>query len=397
MKVIAVLESPITIGGGFNQALNAILQMQRVCEGKFDFEVFTTYEENIKYLQQFGIKSVVFSFSFVDKLLVKLSTSSLWQTIQLRSRIIGAFEKKLEQHGCDLAYFVTATACISSLQRLNYIATVWDSCHRDMPEFPEMRDFNQLYLRDRYNRNSLFPAVVAIVDAVSSVDSIAFRYGVDHARLLPMPFTPSPFLSSNTAKSKDEVLATYKLSTGYYFYPAQFWAHKNHIRILEALLLSNKDGVKYTVVFAGGDQGNLAHLERFVEQNNLDSQVHFLGFVPTDDMRGLYEGCQAVIMPTYFGPTNLPPLEAWMLEKPLIYSSLFCEQAKDAAVLVDPDEASQLASAMSFCMDEGNCKQLIKAGQVRLRELNNELKASEEELLAILSRFEKRLRCWSKK
>jgi len=395
MKIITVLENSVTSGGGFNQALNAILQMQRVCENRFEFEVFTTQPENVPYLSKLGINSVTVSFSLKDKFLAKLSISSLWQTIQSRIKIIGAFEKKLVAHGCDLVYFVTPSGYLGSLQRLNYITTVWDTCHRDTPEFPEVRDFNVLFIRDRIYQNYLSPAVVVLVDSVVSAESIAFRYGVDRTRLLPVPFSPSPFLGSELAKSRDEVLAKYNLDAGYYFYPAQFWAHKNHIRILEAILLLNRNGVQHTVVFAGGDQGNQAHVERFVEQNDLGSQVRFLGFVPADDMRGLYEACRAVLMPTYFGPTNVPPLEAWMLGKPLIYSALFAEQAKDAAALVDPDDVAQLASAMTSCMDQAFCEQLVKAGRSRLKALDNDIKASEDELLVRLSRFEKRLHCWS--
>lgn len=394
MKVVAVIENSITAGGGFNQALNAILQMQGICKGKFEFKVFTSHDENVNYLKQFDITSVMFSFSIVDKILAKLSINSWWQTIQSSIRIIGKFEKKLVLHGCDLVYFVTPSGYAPSLQRLNYIATVWDTCHRDTPEFPEVREFNQFFIRERNYQNNLSPALVVLVDSVSLADSIAFRYGVDRSRLLPMPFSPSQFLSSALAKSKCDVLAKYNLDEGYFFYPAQFWAHKNHIRILEALLLLKGNGLNFKVVFVGGDQGNRASVERFVEQNDLANQVRFLGFAPADEMRGLYEGCQAVVMPTYFGPTNVPPLEAWMLGKPLIYSTHFAAQVKDAAVLVDPDDASQLASAMSSCIDEEFCKQMVILGRSRLQELNNELKASEMELFARLSRFEKRLNCW---
>ncbi len=95
MKVIAVLEYTLSAGGGFSQALNAILQMQRVCVGKFDFEVFTTQPENSSYLHQLDINHVIFSYSLIDKLLAKLSINSFWQAIQSRIRIIGAFEKKI--------------------------------------------------------------------------------------------------------------------------------------------------------------------------------------------------------------------------------------------------------------------------------------------------------------
>ena len=148
------------------------------------------------------------------------------------------------------------------------------------------------------------------------------------------------------------------------------------------------------MVFAGGDMGNRKTVERFITRNGLAGQVKILGFVPAEDMRGLYSGCRAVVMPTYFGPTNLPPLEAWMIGKPLIYSSHLHEQAGDAAILVDPDEANDLAEALKACMDGRLCTELIEKGHRRLQEIEGQRNAAEAELLARLVQFEKRSRCW---
>ena len=397
MKVIAILEHTITGGGGFNQALNAIIQMKSLCEGRFEFEVFSTDPDNQIHLEKLGISSVTFSYSLIDKLLAKLGINPFWQTIQSRIKFIGSFEKKLLKHKCDLVYFTTPSGYVSSLQRLNYITTIWDNCHRDTPEFPEVRNFNQFLIRERNNISVLASAFIIIVDSISLADSISKRYGVDRSRLLSMPFAPSPLLSSGSPLNKKEVMAKHNLEEGYFFYPAQFWSHKNHIRILEALILLNEKGQTYKVVFAGGDQGNKKYCEQFVKDNKMLDQVYFLGFVSSDDMQGLYEGCRAVIMPSYFGPTNLPPLEAWSYKKPLIYSSRFNEQAKDAAVLVDPDDASQLASAIVTCMDKDHCNKLIKSGLVRLNQLNREREISESELFMRLQTFSKRLNCWDRK
>ena len=138
MKVIAILEHSITGGGGFNQALNAILQMKKICKGRFEFEVFSTHAENYAHLQKLGISSVIFSYSLMDKLLAKIGIYSLWQAIQSRIKIIGPFEKKLTRHKCNLVYFTTPSGYVASLQKLNYITTIWDTCHRDTPEFPEV-------------------------------------------------------------------------------------------------------------------------------------------------------------------------------------------------------------------------------------------------------------------
>jgi len=394
MKIVAVLECPITAGGGFNQALNAILQMQRICEGQFEFEVFTTKLENIGYLKKIGVNAVDFSFSIIDKLLSKLSLGIWWQTIQGRIRLVGSFEKKLIEHSCDLVYFVTPSINSPTLQRLNYILTVWDLSHRDTPEFPEVRDFNQFYERDCYYQNHLSPAVVVLADSEQLADTISRRYGVDRERLLPMPFAPAPFLDSEGATDRDEVLKKYDLVEGYFFYPAQFWAHKNHIRILEALLILKKGGIQPKVVFSGADYGNRSYVEHFVNQHNLNNQVRFLGFVAAEDMRGLYESCKAVVMPTYFGPTNLPPLEAWMIGKPLIYSAHLAEQVGDAALLIDPDNANELAEAMMRCNDSTVHMQLVESGKRRLQFFADQRAASEIDLRRRLDRFAARRGCW---
>lgn len=60
----------------------------------------------------------------------------------------------------------------------------------------------------------------------------------------------SPYVAEYGADD-EKILAKYNLVTGYYFYPAQFWAHKNHLRILEALILLREEGLIFNVVFVG--------------------------------------------------------------------------------------------------------------------------------------------------
>ena len=394
MKIIAVLEEKITSGGGFNQATNAILQMQRICEGRFSFEVFTTHPENLQYLKRLGLTAHVFTNLLINRLVTKLNTSRWWQITQSHYSVFSPLEKKLLNHGCDLVYFVTPGGTSRSLQKLNYIATIWDLCHLEAPIFPEVRESNEFFKREHYFRNNLGPAVIILTDSNQLARVASFRYGVSPVRFLPMPFAPSPFLEHEHALSKDDVLKKHNLKEGYYYYPAQFWAHKNHIRILEALLLLNSNDLKSRVVFSGKDYGNRKYLEDFVYEHSLQEQVSFLGFVPIEDMRGLYEGSLAVVMPTYFGPTNLPPLEAWSLGKPLIYSAHLEEQAGNAALLINPDNPNEIAEAMVRCNDSAIRWQLIEAGKHRLNYFANQRAIAEKDLLGRLEQFAAQRRCW---
>jgi glycosyltransferase involved in cell wall biosynthesis len=264
-----------------------------------------------------------------------------------------------------------------------------------MPEFPEVRSFGRFQSRERLFRNQLSPSLLTLTDSKVLAERLAHRYGVDHERLLPMDFSPAATLSLPELPPAEHVLKKHALQPGYFFYPAQFWAHKNHIRILEALVQLNSEGLRFNVTFSGSNQGNRAHIEHFVQRNGLEHQVRFLDFVPAADMPGLYQGCLAVVMPTYFGPTNLPPLEAWTFDKPLVYSRLFADQVRDAAILIDPDSTDELASAMKECTDTLICANLIENGRQRLKEIERDREESEHHLLARLLQFEKRLRCWN--
>lgn len=395
MKIIAVLERQVTGGGAFNQALNAIVQMHRICEGRFDFEVFSTQAGNTQELEKLGIKCTRVKISFLDRLLASLTKKKWWNRIQSRIKICGPFEKKIIQHRCDLVYFLTQSASMEILQKTNFITTVFDLCHRDTPEFPEVRNFGVFQSREQHFNNNLSPALIIITESERLSDLVARRYGVDRERCLAIPMSISPYLKEKLSIDKNMVLRKYNLNEGYFFYPAQFWSHKNHIRILEALLQLRDVGVIYNVVFSGDDKGNRKHIERYVVENSLSDQVKFLGFVPAEEMRGLYEGCVAVIMPTYFGPTNLPPLEAWLTRKPLIYSSHLKEHSGKAAICVNPDDAMELCEAMKVCANNDEVvASLVEHGLSRLKQIEQMHNTAEKELINRLLQFDNRRRCW---
>jgi glycosyltransferase involved in cell wall biosynthesis len=395
MKIVAILEDDFAVGGGFHQALNSVLQMQRVCRNRFDFQVLASRRSDYGYLRELGIAASPFPFSFADKLLLKGSRHPWWHFLQARLRLVSSFEKHLQALGCDLVYFPRQSELSGALQKLNFITTLFDLCHRDAMEFPEVREFGQFMARERYFQTHLTGATIVLTDSAALADAAARRYGVDRERLLPMPFTPGSFLQERGAADAAAVLSKFGLAEGYLFYPAQFWAHKNHIRILEALVLLKGEGNRPRVVFAGGDKGNRRHVEQFIARHALGDQVRLLGFVPAADMRGLYEGCAAVVMPTYFGPTNLPPLEAWAMGRPLIYSRHLAEHAGPAALLADPDDAKDLARAIQDAQQADVAARLISHGRSRLREIDLQRAQAEAELLRRLTRFAAQRRCWA--
>jgi hypothetical protein len=90
----------------------------------------------------------------------------------------------------------------------------------------------------------------------------------------------------------------------------------------------------------------------------------------------------------------LPPLEAWTLGVPLIYSAHLNEQAGNAALLIDPDSSDELSAAMLQCMKPKVRNQLVRRGFKRLLEINRQRAASEDRLCEVLDIFATRRECW---
>ena len=393
MNIVAILESNCLSGGGFNQALNALLQIKKISAEQFEISVITNIKENVEYLGKLGFRAKIYKYTLKDRMILLIKRSVLGATFINKFKINTTFENTLISAGADLVYFLMPTETPSMLERLNYIFTVWDLCHRDFCEFPEVSDYGIYRDREEIYKRFLGRASIIITESDLGRDNAIKIYGVDSKRIVPMPLSVSPFLGIDNLVTS-ETLKIYNIKENYFFYPAQFWAHKNHIRIIEALANLRDEGKYFNVVFAGGDKNTGKYLKKTSLKLGLNDQIKFLGFVPNEHLKALYEGCAAVIMPTYFGPTNIPPLEAWATGVPLIYSSHLKEQGGNAALFVDPDNPASLASAMKKIINSKTKNSLIKNGFKRLAYLDMKRKNAEDDFKRKLNIFSNRLKCW---
>ena len=97
------------------------------------------------------------------------------------------------------------------------------------------------------------------------------------------------------------------------------------------------------------------------KQLGLEHNVIFLGFVLDEYMPELYRRARAMIFPTFFGPTNIPPLEALATCCPMAISNIYGmpEQVKDAALYFDPKSVVEIAnSIVRLWIDEALCHEL---------------------------------------
>jgi len=115
----------------------------------------------------------------------------------------------------------------------------------------------------------------------------------------------------------------YRLPEKFILYPARFWEHKNHRSLIEAVRLLKQTIPDLKLVLAGSQQNAYAASVELVRRYDLMDDVLFLGHIPDDDMPELYRRARAMVMPTFYGPTNIPPLEAFVAGCPVAVSAVY--------------------------------------------------------------------------
>jgi glycosyltransferase involved in cell wall biosynthesis len=253
------------------------------------------------------------------------------------------FEKKLLADSIDLVYFLSPNLKSHALSNTPYIFTLWDLGHLDSMEFPEVSYDRRFEFREFNYSKSLKKAIKVIVDSDYGRDYAIKSYNLDKKRVKVLKYLPN--IRTIESKHSVDIKKKYNLKNDYIFYPAQFWAHKNHIYILKAIkILRETKHIDIDVVFSGSNKGNLNHILEKAKEFKIDDLVHYIGFAPNNEIPFLYKQSLALVMPTYLGPTNIPPLEAFFYETPVCYSDtpFFREPMTDSVFFMDLRDPNSL-------------------------------------------------------
>lgn len=314
-------------------------------------------------------------------------------------KVQAAFVRRfIVQNLFDFSWVLAPAALIQCPRHIPYTLTIWDLQHRLQPYFPEVSQGREWGKRDRFYRANLPRATYVVTGTERGKAEIEHFYQIAPERIQVIPF-PTPRLAealANHASTKEDFLAQHSLPSQYFFYPAQFWPHKNHYTLLKAFkTLVDEHGADVALVLTGSDKGNAGYIKQLIQDLDLAARVHILGFVSKEDLANLYKHALALVFPTHFGPDNLPPLEAFSLGCPVIASQVLgaVEQLGDAALLVDQRDATQMARAMkSLCEDETLRHELIQKGLTRAKSWQPQDYA--KRLIALLDEFESIRYCW---
>jgi glycosyltransferase involved in cell wall biosynthesis len=145
--------------------------------------------------------------------------------------------------------------------------------------------------------------------------------------------------------------------------------HKNLDRLLEALALIPPER-RPVLVLPGYPTPYEAELRRRSAELGVEPDTRFLGWIPSDELEGLYRLASCFVFPSLYEGFGLPVLEAMARGLPVACSDRgsLAEVAAEAALVFDPERTQEIAAAIERLLgDRATAARLRAAGLERAR------------------------------
>ncbi|APG60118.1 glycosyltransferase family 4 protein [Christiangramia salexigens] len=192
---------------------------------------------------------------------------------------------------------------------------------------------------------------------------------------------------NNLQGNSANVIKKYKIPSKFFLYPASTWEHKNHINLLQAF--KECEIFDSTLVCTGNKTDYFSTtLLPYIKKYNLENKVKFLGVVDDKDLFGLYQACQAVVIPSVYEAGSFPLMESILMKIPVICSDVTSlpDTIGDRRFTFDPNNIDDIIDKMNKIWSntnyrDENLKVLEKQSKIllnnnsaiKLKNLYNEL------------------------
>jgi glycosyltransferase involved in cell wall biosynthesis len=177
-----------------------------------------------------------------------------------------------------------------------------------------------------------------------------FPEATSKPEVLPFRVHPEP---SWYDEDPIEVQKEYCLPDRFFLICNQFWTHKNHLVVFEALKLLRKRSVFPVIVCTGSlydyrepDYSNT--ILQAIHKRGVAGQVNLLGLIPRRDQIQLLRRSMAVIQPSLFEGWNTVVEEVRCLAKPSLLSDIAVhrEQNPPGSEFFEPASPASLAALL---------------------------------------------------
>jgi glycosyltransferase involved in cell wall biosynthesis len=206
------------------------------------------------------------------------------------------------------------------------------------------------------------------------------RDGVDVIVAPPLATLRAPLALADL----EEVRTRLKLPERFVFFPAQFWRHKNHLRLIEAFRLVVSSEPDLRLVLTGNRGEEYEPVMSRIASTGLTPNITHLGYVEQKDLQAIYQLALALVMPSLYESVSIPIFEAFQLGTPVVAANVLSlpDQVGDAGLLFDPLSSDAMARSILQVAGSAELAQSLRnRGLKRIHEMTPALYGRQLEAL----------------
>ncbi len=241
------------------------------------------------------------------------------------------------------------------------VVTIHDLIFMRYPEFYKPIDRKIYFKKVKYACHSA-DKIIAISRQTKHDIETFFHVPPEKVELIYQPVSPVFYEKQNVT----ELLEKYHLPEKFILSVGTLEPRKNQLALLQAL--QSKE-IQIRVVFVGKQTSSyMTEMKRFLEENEMESQVQFLSNIPESDLAALYQTAVLSVYISVFEGFGLPVIESMACGCPVVTSSVSVlpETAGDAAVLCNPAKVEEIAQKVLLLLENDDFRnEMIKKGKQR--------------------------------
>jgi len=353
---IAVDLTPMRPGGENGGVKLAIIEFLKGLKTHLGDELhylfFTSDDTHDEAASLLGINDFAFC------VLRRSGRGNLVQTLDLVTRSKLAARNLMWQHRVDLLYHPFGTIFFAS-NRIPAVAMIVDTLHRDFPySLPAQTiEWRELQFRKLVDSVDYFQVISQF-----TAERVKSLYNVPADRIFVTRLPIHGRLTFGSATRKP-----------FFFYPANFWVHKNHEVLLVAYqiyLAKSAERMPWELVFTGHLDERARSVQKTAAELGIAAHVKFLGHVPESELAKLYSTASCLVFPSLHEGFGIPIVEAMSFGLPIICGNdtSIPEIAGDAALYAETRNPTKLADALlAVAGNEALRAKLATLGRERLK------------------------------
>ncbi len=299
----------------------------------------------------------LFSFAHNEPLLATLPPAARAREIRLQTQ-----EEALQHFGAIDVYFCPFGTLWPRPVRKASVLTFHDMQERFYPEFFTAKEHEERFYHYDWSLR-MADAVIAISEftrdqAVKIAGASRKKIHVVHhvPDTLPAPARPVGWTADDDARP-------------FVFYPANFWKHKNHLRLIDAMARVQASGGNVRLVCTGSRLGRADEWDAAVRAADVGDAVRHLGQVSRAEISWLYRRARALVFPSLFEGFGIPLLEAMQTDCPIACGNNTSQPdvAREAALYFHATNPDSIAAGIRrIASDDALRLKLVAAGRARL-------------------------------